>query len=266
MAKCFRCKTEIGSGGVAQDDGTILCVPCDEYRHQPKQPMNEREKLAWLVAGICAFGLIAFAIGFFMVKPRVVEVPREITKTVEVPKEVVKTVEVPREVIRDVFKTVEKPVIDDDVYWRERISTMTLASKPLKKRSPFRLYLAIDKKLDGLVDKAKIQNKIELRLRSLGVPLDADGFSYLSMTLEGMWLKDNLVFTYSCESAALGRLVRVQRNADGLLDVEWLNVTLWSSGSFGYTGKAVLEKAVEDALIQQCEVFANQYLADNPKR
>ena len=39
MPKCFACKAELGGGGIAQENGTVLCGPCDARESRTKGPL-----------------------------------------------------------------------------------------------------------------------------------------------------------------------------------------------------------------------------------
>jgi hypothetical protein len=65
MARCFRCKTEMGAGGVVQENGTVLCQECDQQRRQPpptRQPKRfvSQDTIAVIIAapGAAAVGYL----------------------------------------------------------------------------------------------------------------------------------------------------------------------------------------------------------------
>lgn len=43
MAQCSTCSTEIGNGGIVQENGAVLCVTCDDHVHRPVMRFKARQ-------------------------------------------------------------------------------------------------------------------------------------------------------------------------------------------------------------------------------
>lgn len=233
---------------------------------------SEREQAAWVLFGLSFAS--ALVLGFFLLrKPNNVTI--ETVKTVEKPVEVIKTVEVPKEVVRIVSDPKTSVLLDVALEENKRLEKAL--DKVLKAPTiPPDYRLAGIKNVKVTVvtpengsdyfSESRIKDVVELKLRSLGIPISTTSFDEFTLVISGMWMEEQrITYFYSCNTTVDEDLLKATYLKSGSLSYGWLRSTIWSKGLFGYAGKKALTDAVEQTATRAVEAFANAYLAANPK-
>jgi len=117
---------------------------------------------------------------------------------------------------------------------------------------------------DGL-SKAQLQTLVELRLRQAGISLVPEappdgprGYLWVAITVKK--LRNDVNYILSIETR-LARLVRIVGSDQTTSALTW-----FTPGNAAITPTAELVQHVREVLVAQVELFANAYLAMNPKR
>jgi len=230
-----------------------------------RAPMDDREQLAWLGFGLAGVAAVVFCFLWVNKKPGTIE--KVVTKTVEVPKdrEVIRTVEVPK--IKEVVveKVVEKEVVRELTKAQMFVGAMRGApllkdKQKLTACGPVRVGVFVSDVLkDAVQSDARLTQKAELRLRSLGVPV-TDEESANTLAIEFTALKDRNAFMYSTHCNFTSVAMRGFAGEPAIM-----SVVLWSDGGVGIAGTEVVKNAIDGAVEKWADSFANAYLAANPK-
>ena len=124
--------------------------------------------------------------------------------------------------------------------------------------------ISSDAKKDGL-DASQIKVEIELRLRRSGItvyddPLSVENDSVATLDANISTLKTDYGlygYTLSLNLTEAARLVRTTPC--------YANATTWTTGYFGIVGADKMAPKLRQAIDDEADEFANDYLAQNPK-
>jgi len=117
------------------------------------------------------------------------------------------------------------------------------------------------KRLDFTADLLKTD--IELRLRKAGVPVLPgkewpQGYQKAVLVLSLLSVQDE-------ETFAVSITLQLWRVVEGSGSAPALNVSTWQTPGVGIFGSLVIKRSVRDAIGDDVDKFANDYLAANPK-
>jgi hypothetical protein len=186
--------------------------------------------------------------------------------------------EVPKEVIRVVTKEVPKEVIVEKVTPLTKgelallqLGRVVAATKNITEKNQLLKDIgAVNPSVlihDTLRDKISVEsltNKLELKLRGYGIPIDKKKGAPLAFMVDCMESEAGLYITTTRLSIQeYGILTRM-----GEADPYFTNASVetWTMGQFGYAGKNKVAENVRDSLETVSDAFANAYLEQNPKK
>ncbi len=223
--------------------------------------------LIWLVVAITAL-----AAGTQLAKRQVqiVEKPIEVVKTKEVfvdrPVEVIR--EVPKEVVKVVEQKVEVPAEIPEAYQTAlKLSNRMRGSKALSQKEALTGVASVSVSV-GLTDDIKktiseeeIRTKFEITLRRSGVPIDENSRFGLTYSADG-FTKDNTTLVYTVRTSLLETLFGFRE--DGTVFQRF--APSWYTGNYGTVGLSKAREFLISDAESAAENFANQWLAQNPKK
>lgn len=178
-----------------------------------------------------------------------VEIVREVIKNV--PREVIKPVEVPA-------KSSEAQAAEIALGRKFMLApVIPSADGALYKLRAVKVQVKVEGALKQMLYDERIRSKLESVLLRSNIVMDAQSPVTLSLEIDGRWDEDQARLTYTTRLRVydLGFLARGG-------DIRKGTVEVWTSGRYGYAGKAVVEEAVSTTVERLGETFAQRLAAE----
>jgi hypothetical protein len=225
--------------------------------------MNYKSPSGWssIVFSLSIFASILFSILWLREREHK---PKEIIKEIEKPVEVIKEVEKPIEIVKEVevpAKLTESQEIAIEIgnaFINAQTKSRDEALKDIKAVS---LNVNIHEEITDDFSKDKIQNKLELNLRQLGLEVITNSTPILMVSINGFWDKEKITCTYTV-NVELYESVFVVREKQIFQQM----ACVWSDFSFGRAGNLKIKTAVLESIQTKYESFANLYMKYNYKK
>lgn len=216
---------------------------------------------------LALLGGVAFAALFFLT-PRTYTQTNLVTQIVtnnviltntvikEVPKEVEKIVNVPADIPRDYL-------IAMNIY-RSMTNAATVSHDGvLFNMTNIATSFFIADDIKTIIPEDEVKAKFELTLRRNNIPIDSKSDHTVSLAINGFYsdeYKSTIIYNITCQVIENQFIFR---NAEA----RWTPVQVWSTTmNYGYAGKQKIASVVLDDVEKQAEIFANDFLAANPKK
>lgn len=106
-----------------------------------------------------------------------------------------------------------------------------------------------------------VTTAVELRLRSLGLPVSKSNFPYLHVSVSGICNENSAICALSFAIMFRHKVLTIEYEAP-ILTVG----SIWVAGRVLLYGTATLRDRWKEALIEDVDKFANAFLAQNPKK
>lgn len=137
-----------------------------------------------------------------------------------------------------------------------------LGDEVLKGIKEFEVNVFVDEELVryGLTVSA-VTTAVELRLRSLGLPVSKSTFPYLHVSMSGTCNENSAICALSLAIQFRHKVLTIEYEAP-ILTVG----SIWNTGSVLLYGTTTLPTRWKEALIEDVDKFANAFLAQNPKK
>jgi hypothetical protein len=107
----------------------------------------------------------------------------------------------------------------------------------------------------------EVRTRFELTLRKNGVPVNPTSKNYVQVIVEGLWDNNRWSITFSVRVRVLETQTLIRGG-----EAHKASVTVWEKSSYGFAGSIVANSGLLHAVDEQGEIFANDFLAANPKQ
>lgn len=129
----------------------------------------------------------------------------------------------------------------------------------LKGHPDFRVTVSLSAGASRVLDQREIQVRMELRLRSLGIPIHDESSNTLSLSIDAMRTEEMLYVTVT-ELEFLRPVVFLRGNLPAQK-----TAPIWRKSDYGLAGSAIAKEHLEKMVDSEIGEFSNSYLRANPK-
>jgi hypothetical protein len=173
----------------------------------------------------------------------------------EVPKEVEKIVNVPAEIPYEY-------IVAKDLRDKMTNATLLTNGEYLFGMKDIRVMFTLDDAVKQVLTEDEIRAKFELVLRRNNVPINPKSQNILTVAITGFFDVSNPILCYSFQDS-VAEIQFVARNGE----LHLMPVVVWNKGDeFGTVGKLKANEGLLRTSEKCAEIFANDFLASNPKK